>query len=152
MRPAQLQTFLHQNIPAAALLELAVSESSPDRVALTAPFAPNQNHHHTIFGGSIALAATLCGWSLVHVRYPEYHGKIVIQEGHTRYLKPAVGDLLAVCEAGDEAAWAKCSDMLAKRGKGKIDLVCRLYSAGALAAEFNGRYVVLGEKPAGNAE
>ncbi|MDO5638305.1 MAG: YiiD C-terminal domain-containing protein [Neisseria sp.] len=143
MNPAMLQNFLYQNIPAAAALQLAVLESTPERVALLAPFAPNQNHHHTIFGGSIALAATLCGWSLVHVRHPECKGKIVIQEGHTRYLKPAEGDLTAICETADEAAWAKCAEMLARRGKGKIDLLCSLYSEGVLAAEFSGRYVVL---------
>ena len=143
MTPEQLQAFLHQNIPAAAALKLAVHESSRERVVLQAPFAHNCNHHHTVFGGSIALAATLCGWSLVHLRYPEYHGKIVIQEGHTRYLKPAETDLTAICKAADEAAWAKCSDMLAKRGKGKIDLLCRLYGGDVLAAEFSGRYVVL---------
>lgn len=143
MKPSELQAFLYHNIPAAAALKLQVQESSRERVALSAPFAANCNHHHTVFGGSISLAATLCGWSLVHVRYPEYHGKIVIQDGHTRYLQPATGDLSAVCEAEHPAAWAKCSDMLAKRGKGKIDVQCRLYSNGILAAAFDGRYVVL---------
>lgn len=143
MTPAELQNFLHRNIPASAALSLTVTESSPARVALLAPIAVNRNHHQTVFGGSIAMLATLCGWSLVHLNYPEYNGKIVIQEGRTRYLKPAAGDLTAVCEAADPAAWAQCTKMLAERGKGKITLSCRLFSEGVLAAEFEGKYVVL---------
>ncbi len=143
MTPNELQTFLHQNIPASAALQLTVVDSRAEKVALLAPFAANCNHHHSVFGGSISLLATLCAWSLVHLNFPEYHGKIVIQEGSTRYLKPARGDLTAVCETENPEEWAECAKMLASRGKGKINVSCRLFSEGEVAAEFAGRYVVL---------
>lgn len=143
MTAAELQDFLHRNIPASASLKLAVTESSLRRVALLAPLAANCNHHHTVFGGSIALLATLCAWSLVHLNYPEYNGKIVIQDGQTRYLKPAKGDLTAVSEAHNPQDWEDCGQMLAERGKGKINVACTLWSEGILVAEFTGRYVVL---------
>lgn len=147
MTPAQLQTFLHRHIPASAALSLSVAESSRNRVVMAAPIAPNRNHHHTVFGGSTAMLATLCGWSLVHLNFPECGGRIVIQEGRTRYLKPAPADLTAVCESPGPQAWAQCAAMLGARGKGKILLVCRLFSAGVQAAEFEGSYVVLAEPP-----
>ncbi|MCS4534289.1 thioesterase domain-containing protein [Neisseria montereyensis] len=145
MTPAELQTFLHRNIPASAALQFSVTEADPGRTALIAPIAANCNHHHTVFGGSIVMLATLCGWSLVHLNYPEYHGKIVIQESHIRYLKPARGDLTAVCEKTDPEAWAQCSAMLAARGKGKIHITCTLFSNDIKVAEFEGKYVVLAE-------
>ena len=146
MSPNELQAFLHQNIPASAALGIRVNESAPKQVILCAPIARNCNHHHTVFGGSIALLATLCGWSLVHLRYPESGGRIVIQESSIRYLKPAVADLSAVCTPDDAAAWAACTQALAQRGKGRITLACRLYSKGVLAAEFEGKYVVFAKE------
>lgn len=143
MNAAELQNFLHRNIPASAALSLTVTESTPNRVALLAPIGINRNHHHTVFGGSTAMLATLCGWSLVRLNYPEYHGIIVIQEGSTRYLKPAAGDLTTVCEAGNPQPWAQCTKMLAERGKGKIAVSCALFSNGVQAAAFEGKYVVL---------
>ncbi|OSI35972.1 YiiD C-terminal domain-containing protein [Neisseria dumasiana] len=143
MNAAELQSFLHRNIPASAALSLNVSESSPQRVVLSAPISLNRNHHQTVFGGSISMLATLCGWSLVHLNYPEYRGKIVIQESHVRYTQPARGDLNAVCEKTGAEAWEHCSRMLAERGKGKITVSCILFSENTEVARFEGRYVVL---------
>lgn len=143
MTPAKLQAFLHSNIPASAALRFSVGASDTCRVELSAPIEANRNHHQTVFGGSTAMLATLCGWSLVHLNFPECGGRIVIQEGHTRYLKPAAADLTAVCESPGAEAWAACAAGLAARGRGKITLVCRLFSAGVLAAEFEGKYVVM---------
>lgn len=143
MTPSELQSFLHQNIPASAALSLGVEESSPQRVVLSAPISANRNHHHTVFGGSISMLATLCGWSLVHLNYPEYRGKIVIQESRIRYTRPAPADLSAVCEKNDSDAWQECSKMLAERGKGKITVTCILFSNGIEVARFEGKYVVL---------
>ena len=53
--------------------------------------------------GSMALLATTCGWSFAHINCPESGGNIVIQSGEIRYLKPALGDLTAVCTAQSPA-------------------------------------------------
>lgn len=143
MNAAELQAFLHRNIPASAALSLGVNESSPQRVVLSAPITVNRNHHHTVFGGSTSMLATLCGWSLVHLNYPAYHGKIVIQESHIRYIKPATGNLSAVCGKTDPETWELCSQMLSERGKGKIIVTCILFSEGIEVARFEGKYVVL---------
>lgn len=145
MTPAELQAFLHHNIPASAALQFSVTEAETGRVALMAPITANRNHHHTVFGGSIVMLATLCGWALVHLNYPEYHGKIVIQKSHIRYLKPARGNLTAVCGKTDPKAWMQCSAMLTAHGKGKIHITCTLFSNDIKVAEFEGKYVVLAE-------
>jgi len=56
---------------------------------------------------------------------------------------PAHGDLLLSVRSPDVAEWAHCREMLARRGKGKINLAVSGFSDGVLAAEWAGRYVVL---------
>jgi hypothetical protein len=107
------------------------------------PHAPNRNHKNTVFGGSTALGATVCGWALVHLNCPEAAGNIVIQSSEIRYTAPAHGDLLLSVRSPDAAEWAHCREMLARRGKGKINLAVSGFSDGVLAAEWAGRYVVL---------
>ena len=71
MTARELQAFLHANIPATAALSLSVVDITPDSLILSTPHAPNRNHKNTVFGGSIALAATVGGWAMVHSRFPK---------------------------------------------------------------------------------
>ena len=143
MTPKTLQAFLHRHIPATAALGLEVVASDEEKTVLSAPYAPNRNHKNTVFGGSTALGATVCGWALVHLNCPEAAGNIVIQSSEIRYTAPAHGDLLLSVRSPDAAEWAHCREMLARRGKGKINLAVSGFSDGVLAAEWAGRYVVL---------
>lgn len=143
MTAQQLQDFLHRCIPATAALHIRVVSCGADGVALLMPHAPNRNHKNTVFGGSTALGATVCGWALVHLNCPEAAGNIVIQSSEIRYTAPAHGDLLLSVRSPDAAEWAHCREMLARRGKGKINLAVNGFSDGVLAAEWAGRYVVL---------
>ena len=106
MNAQQLQTFLHEGISACAALQIEVVDCSPQAVAMRMPFAVNHNHKNTTFGGSMALAATLCGWAMVHVRCPEAAGNIVIQESRMRYLKPGLGDLRIIARARHKSSQA----------------------------------------------
>lgn len=143
MNEQTLQQFLRQNIPAAELLDIRISQASAEQVCAVAPFAPNRNHKNTVFGGSIALLATLSGWALLHLRYPEADGNIVIQQGSTDYLLPAHGDLSAITRFDDETQWASVQKMLAKRGKARIALQTELFSENQKVAEFSGVYVLV---------
>ena len=91
MTAQQLQDFLHRCIPATAALHIRVVSCGADGVALLMPHAPNRNHKNTVFGGSTALGATVCGWALVHLNCPEAAGNIVIQSSEIRYTAPAHG-------------------------------------------------------------
>ena len=105
MNPETLQDFLHTHIPATALLDLSVLETTAEQTVLFAPHAPNRNHKNTAFGGSIALAATVGGWATVYLHCPESDGNIVIQEGTTRYLRPARGDLTIITRSPPAEEW-----------------------------------------------
>ena len=143
MTARELQAFLHANIPATAALSLSVVDITPDSLILSAPHAPNRNHKNTVFGGSIALAATVGGWAMVHSRFPEAAGNIVIQQGETRYLRPARNGLNAVTRSAGAEEWQEMRDMFARRGKGKIVLKTEVFSEGELAAVFTGTFVAL---------
>ena len=143
MTPQQLQSFLHQHIPASAALAIEVQSCDAQHVTLTAPHHLNRNHKNTVFGGSMALAATLCAWSLVHLRCPEAQGNIVIQESRIRYLRPARDGLTLHTAAGDDTAWQAMQTMLTQRGKGKIVLNTKLLSHGERVAVFEGKFVAM---------
>lgn len=143
MNATTLQSFLHAHIPATAALGIQITEADGEHIVLTMPHAPNRNHKNTAFGGSIALGATTCGWALVHTHCPEAEGNIVIQQGQTQYLRPALGDLTITTRPAAEASWLHLREMFAKRGKGKITLEIEIWSEGILAAVFSGTFVTL---------
>lgn len=145
MTPTELQTFLHTYMPATAALNLRVIECHHDKVSLALPHTGNQNHKNTVFGGSMALAATTCGWALTHVNFPEADGNIVIQQGQTRYLRPALSDITLTAHTTSATDWAIAHDDFQRQGKGKIRLETKIYSKNTLVAVFSGRYVILGK-------
>lgn len=147
MTPTELQSFLHTHIPATATLGITVQECHHDKVSLAMPHAGNQNHKNTVFGGSIALAATTCGWALTYLNFPEANGNIVIQQGQTRYLRPATGDLILTVRSVSDTDWVMAHDECQRRGKGKILLETEIYSNNKLVAVFAGRYVIFNENP-----
>lgn len=144
MNPETLQDFLHTHIPATALLGLSVLETTTEQTVLFAPHTLNRNHKNTAFGGSIALAATVGGWATVYLNCPESNGNIVIQEGSTRYLRPARGDLTIIARSPPAEEWQSLKAMFERHKKGKIVLKTEIYSENELAAVFEGRFVVLG--------
>ncbi|EGZ47439.1 YiiD C-terminal domain-containing protein [Neisseria wadsworthii] len=141
MTAEELQSFLHQNIPATHALDIRVVQCNPESIKLHMPHAINRNHKNTVFGGSIALAATLCGWSAVHVNCPQAQGNIVIQNGDTRYLRPALSDLTVKTRPVPQEDWAYMHDMLRTTGKGKISLSIEMFVQNELVAVFNGKFV-----------
>ncbi|MDO4640510.1 MAG: YiiD C-terminal domain-containing protein [Neisseria sp.] len=143
MTAAELQTFLRQNIPAAQALDIQVIDCTPQAVTLLMPYRLNHNHKNTVFGGSIALGATLCGWSAVHINCPAAAGNIVIQTGETRYLRPATSDLLIRTQIENAQAWQEIHTSLNTTGKGKITLKTEMYSEDQLVAVFSGKYVAV---------
>ena len=80
----------------------------------------------------------------LHEIEAESDGNIVIQEGTTRYLRPARGDLTIITRSPPAEEWQKLKTMFERHKKGKITLQTEIYSENELAAIFDGRFVVLG--------
>lgn len=63
MIEADLQAYLHRQIPLSAAMQVSVVSATLDSVVLSAPLAPNINHKYTAFGGSVSALGILAAWS-----------------------------------------------------------------------------------------
>jgi len=136
--------YLHDNIPLTAAMDVVVSFFDGRRVVLRAPFAPNINHRHTVFGGSIATLGILAGWFVLHERLvrEKAGARLVIQKSAVDYLLPGVGEFSAACEL-DEEQVAPFLRTLNRHGKARMTLTAQIEAAGTLIATHQGLYVAL---------
>lgn len=146
---AEAQSYLHKHIPLSAamavqVVSLDVAESG---VHLFAPLAPNVNHQHTVFGGSITSVATLACWTLVWagLREAELDARTVIARGATEYLTPVSGDFDAVCLPPAPGDWGKFLHTLQRKKRARISLTATLTerSETKAGATFTGDFVAL---------
>jgi len=138
---ADLEHFLHAQIPLTVAMGVHVTECDDTRLVLTAPLAPNRNHLQTAFGGSLHTLATLSGYSLLWWLLREPHAHIVIRESTIVYEKPVRGDLRAVCLAPPPREMERFRENLARKGKARISLESKIEHDSAVAARFRGVFV-----------
>jgi len=141
----EIEHYLHRHIPLSAAMGVRVRTATPERVELTAPLAPNINHHETLFGGSGAAIATLSAWTLVNLklRHAGVRARLVIQRNAMSFEEPIAGDFSALCECPEEQDWQRFLTMIERRGRGRITMRARLIYRERLAASFEGDFVAL---------
>ena len=100
--PAELEQYLHRQIPLSRAMAVTVESVSPRSVVLQAPLQPNINHHDTVFGGSAASVALLAGWSLLHLRLRAQGcaNRLVIQRHSMEHERPIQGAVHGAGAAG----------------------------------------------------
>lgn len=145
MLARQLQQYLHDEIPLCRAMRVRVTAVDADGVTLSAPLAPNINHHETVFGGSAAALAILASWSLIHVRLraAELAARLVIQRNTMEYERPMATDFSARAAFESDAAWPAFAAMLARRGRARLTVVATLGHDGVRAGRFCGQFVAL---------
>jgi thioesterase domain-containing protein len=143
---AELHGYLHDNIPLARALAVEVLTVTDELVELGAPLAPNRNHRHTAFGGSVAALAILAGWGWLRARLAARAPapQLVIQRQEMDYLHPIDANFTARCAAAPAAAWQRFERSLAARDRARLELVVEVWCRGRRAASFRGTYVALG--------
>ncbi len=146
-----MERYLHSNIPLARAMGVGVKQAGIRAVVLTAPLAPNINHHRTLFGGSAVAIATLAAWSLLHLRLRRaaIPAELVIQRSSMEYDRPIAGEVEAVCRFEEEPAWERFRTLLERRGRARLTLTTQLLYGGAPMAAFSGDFVAIrnGEAP-----
>jgi thioesterase domain-containing protein len=138
-----LQQRIDREFALARHLGVIVDAANATTVVLRAPLAPNANYKGTAFGGSLFSVAVLAGWAWL-TRCLEVHevaADAVIQQTQMRYLKPVHGEMRACALAPSEAQCEKFFRMLARSGRGRLDLRVDTYYGQELAAVFDGVYV-----------
>lgn len=145
MTEAELETYLHDNIPLTRAMAVRVVSIAPDKVVLGAPLAPNINVHDTVFGGSASTLATITAWSLVYTRLlaADRACDLVIQRSTMEFLKPIRGDFTAVAAMSAGPEWDDFLRMLDRKGRARITIEATLDFADARAGLFRGDFVAL---------
>jgi thioesterase domain-containing protein len=151
-RAAQLEGYLHAQIPISRAMRVRVLNADRARVVLAAPLDPNINHRQTFFGGSAASLATLTAWALAHERLRDELGvdvHVVIQRSSLEYLEPAAAEVEANCAAPPDKEWTRLLRAVKRWRKGRIRLVVELRAQGSVVGSFEGDFVALlaGERP-----
>lgn len=144
----EIQSYLHSNIPLSVAMGVQVKVATPLHVLLSAPLAPNINHHQTVFGGSGVVLATLAAWTLLHLRleHERLDAQLVIQRSSMEYERPIPGDFEAECAFADETAWQRFRLVLGRHGRARMTLSARLLHATHEMGSFVGDFVALAQK------
>jgi len=142
-----LQTFLLQNIPLAAAMQLQVSVNGHDcELILQAPLAPNINDKGSAFGGASASLLTLAGWGWLWLanRQCGWQRDIVIAASELKYQRAVHEQLHISCQGPDPETWEHYLQSMRKRDRARLSLSCELRLAdGSLAASMAGHYATL---------
>jgi thioesterase domain-containing protein len=143
-----MQNYLHSNIPLSGAMGVQVKVATPVQVLLSAPLAPNINHHQTVFGGSGVVLATLAAWTLLHLRldHERLDAQLVIQRSSMEYERPIAGDFEAECRFADETAWRRFRLMFERHGRARMTLRARLLYAAREMGSFVGDFVALAQR------
>jgi len=146
MLASELAQYLHDHIPLTKLMGVSVVSVEEQALVLQAPFAPNVNHHHTVFGGSASALAMLAGWALLHVRLRSegLADRLVIQRNTMEYEHPITGQFTARATLEHPDRWSAFTTMIARKGKARIGVLAVLEHMGRVAARFSGEFVALG--------
>jgi thioesterase domain-containing protein len=140
---ARLQAALAREIPLSRALGITVASWDGRTIRLAAPLAPNVNHQHTAFGGSLSAAATLAGWSVLWLLL-DAHGldhQVVIQDASIEYRHPVTADFAVECALPETSAVAHFLATLREHGRARLVLRATVSSADQEQVAFRGRYV-----------
>ena len=137
-----LQAYLTARIAPAQALGLTIVEVEP--LTIAAPLAANLNDKGTAFAGSLYSAAALAGWALL-TRWcsaAPIAAEVALQESSARFLAPARAPFRAVAHAPAAAGLGKLERMLARAGRGRIELAIEVRSEATLVMTLAGVYAV----------
>ena len=141
MNEAELESYLHNNIPLTAAMGVRVRSLEPSLV-VSAPLAPNLNHQRNAFGGSIATLAISAGWSWLRLRVDASYD-IVIKSCDIEYLAPIRTEFEARCAGATPQELDAFLRRLSTRGRARLTLATEIRSEGETRAKMTAVYVAL---------
>ncbi|MGY6554089.1 MAG: YiiD C-terminal domain-containing protein [Wenzhouxiangella sp.] len=140
-----LEPLLRDHIPLAATMDLRITRLDDSGIGLDFPLAPSVNDKGTAFGGAMASAMILAGWSLPRLLLKRHalKAELVIGRCELRFLAPVDCAYSAVCRWPDDAALDDFLRGLRERGKGRLDITAEIQADGQTAATLQARYAAL---------
>ncbi len=143
MTPAELEAYLHNNIPLTKACGIRVAEIMEDGIRLAAPLDVNINHLMTAFGGSIATVAITAGWAFIRMRLEPGTSQLVIHKCEMEFIRPITADFEAICHAPRDGTWHRFERRVAEKGKSRITLKVDVLCKGELACVMNANYAIV---------
>jgi thioesterase domain-containing protein len=138
-----LVAYIHDGIPLARDMALALASYDGECLTLACPLPPNVNDKGCAFGGSLVSLMTLTGWGVVELalRQRGEDCDVYVGESTVRYLSPVWGDFQASGQRAEDASWDTFFTTLATRGRARIAITAVVPGedgkpAATLAAQF----------------
>ncbi len=143
---AWLERTLTGDIPLGGAMDLTVARLDEDGVLLALPLAANVNDKGTAFGGALASAMILAGWSLPRLlmRRAGLKAELVIGRCEIRFTRPVAGAFEAFCPWPDTANCERFVRRLDEAGRASLVLAPEIRADGEVAATLSAKYAALG--------
>lgn len=137
-----MTAYLHAQLPLARAMALQVLDSPDGVTRIAAPLAPNQNPHHTMFGGSLATLGIISGWlSLYRLLLAEQvTAMLVVQKSECDFLSPAVDAVIATTRH-DENTVMQFLTALRRHGRGRAQVTTEIHCNDQRVLIHHGSYV-----------
>ena len=140
---AGLQAYLSARIAPARALGLEVEGIEP--VIIAAPLEANLNDKGTGFAGSLFSVAALAGWAHV-MRWcaaQSFEAEVMLQASKAQFLAPARGRFHATALEPSRAQQEKLARMLARGGRGRIEVAVTVSCEEATVMTLAAVYAVI---------
>ncbi len=145
MQLKEFELQIKKDIPLSQSLEFEFQRFENAVLVLKAPYLANKNDKNTVFAGSQASLALLCGWSLVNLLFKSDGVKSVAAvKTEMHYRKPIEKDFFVRAKLSDESEIKHISSLLAKKGRAKANVNVELLEQGReeVLAVFSGSYFI----------
>jgi len=141
-----LQGTLTRDIPLGGAMDLTVARLDEKGIVLELPLAANVNDKGTAFGGALASAMILAGWSLPRLlmRRAGLSAELVIGRCEIRFTRPVAGGFQAFCPWPDAADCERFVHRLDTAGRASLMLAPEVRANGEVAARLSAKYAALG--------
>lgn len=139
---ADLQVYLTARIAPARALGLVVEADDP--VTIGAPLEANLNDKGTAFAGSLFSVAALAGWMHL-MRWcstRSLQAEVALQEASAQFVAPARAPFRAIAGAPGVAQLERLELLLARRGRGRIEIPIEVTCGTQAVMKLSGVYAV----------
>lgn len=147
MDESSLQEYIYRHIPIVEANHFVVSEATTSIVRVSGRYAEHLNHRKSVFGGSIASAATLAAWSLVRMKTEalDPNAIIVVRRQSVDFRKPVVRDFAATTLPLGDAILSRFESLYRKFGRAKIhvEVIVTHADSDESLASLTGDFVVI---------
>lgn len=144
----EINSYLYDNIPMIAFMDVRVASYDGKTVVVTAPLGANQNPKATAFGGSLSALGIISGWVLLFLKLKEngFEPNLVIRKSVFDFQAPVEEDFMAICAMPSTETWESFLHTLRRRGHSRIVMQSEIKTSSRLCGCHEGIYVAVSDK------